>query len=189
MPLLYTWFVAGGADPTMTARGMAAGAIAGLAAAPFMQLGPLLLTGVIAGATVPFVTYVADHLVGIDDATGVVVVAALPALVGLLLAGVFADGAAGSGWQLAGVGAYLGVTGQGVSGLLTAAGFQRDFPGQFQAQVIGVVALSLWGFFTGLLVCAPLGLLFHGLQRSAPPVAAAAPLTSPQERPIQPFSE
>ena len=189
VPLLYTWFVAGGADPTMTARGMAAGAIAGLAAAPFMQLGPLLLTGVIAGATVPFVTYVADHLLGIDDATGVVVVAALPALVGLLLAGIFADGAAGSGWQLAGVGAYLGVTDQGVSGLLTAAGFQRDFPGQLQAQVIGVVALSLWGFFTGLLVCAPLGLLLHGLQRSAPPVAAAAPLTSPQERPIQPFSE
>ena len=117
------------------------------------------------------------------------VVAALPALVGLLLAGVFADGAAGSGWQLAGVGAYLGVTGQGVSGLLTAAGFQRDFPGQFQAQVIGVVALSLWGFVTGLLVCAPLGLLFHGLQRTATSVAAAAPLTSPQERPIQPFSE
>ncbi len=189
VPLLYTWFVAGAADPTMTGRGLAAGAIAGLAAAPFIQLGPLLLIGVVAGATVPFVTYVADHLLGLDDATGVVVVAALPAMAGLLLAGVFADGAAGSGWQLAGAGAYLGVTGQGVSGLLTAAGFQRDFPGQFQAQVIGVVALSLWGFVTGLLVCAPLGLLFHGLQRNASPVATPAPLAPSQERPLQPFSE
>jgi Amt family ammonium transporter len=189
VPLLYTWFVAGAADPTMTGRGLAAGAIAGLAAAPFLQLGPLLLIGVVAVATVPFVTYVADHLLGIDDATGVVVVAALPAMVGLLLAGIFADGAAGGGWQLAGVNAYLGVAGQGVSGLLTAAGFQRDFPGQFQAQVIGVVALSLWGFVTGLLICAPLALLFHGLQHSAPPGAVAAPLAPPQERPIQPFSE
>lgn len=191
-PLLYTWFVAGGADPTMTARGLAAGAIAGLAAAPFLQLGPLLLTGVLAGATVPFLTYVADHLLGIDDATGVVVVAALPAVTGLLLAGIFADGAAGSGWQMAGVGAHLGVTGQGVSGLLTAAGFQRDFPGQFQAQVIGVVALSLWGFLTGLLVCTPLALLFHGLQRSAaPPVAPtpSAPFAGPPDRPFQPFNE
>jgi Amt family ammonium transporter len=176
VPLLYTWFVAGGADPTMTARGLAAGAIAALAAAPFLQLGPLLLTGVIAGATVPFLTYVADHLLGIDDATGVIV-----------LAGIFADGAAGSGWQMAGVGAYLGVPGQGVSGLLTAAGFQRDFPGQLQAQVIGVVALGLWGFVTGLLVCAPLALLFHGLQRSA--TAPAAPLNAPQERTVQPFNE
>jgi Amt family ammonium transporter len=188
-PLLYTWFVAGGADPTMTGRGLAAGAIAGLAAAPFMQLGPLLLVGVIAGATVPFLTYVADHLLGLDDATGVVVVAALPAMVGLLLAGVFADGAAGSGWQMTGVGAYLGVAGQGVSGLVTAAGFQRDFPGQLQAQVIGIVALSLWGFVTGLLVCAPLALLFHGLQRSATVDAGQEPLAPPLERQVQPFSE
>jgi hypothetical protein len=55
--------------------------------------------------------------------------------------------------------------------------------------VIGVVALSLWGFVTGLLVCAPLGLLFHGLQRNAPPVVTPAPLASPLERPIQPFNE
>lgn len=190
VPLLYTWFVAGGADPSMTARGLAAGAIAALAAAPFVQLGPLLLIGILAGATVPFVTYVADHLLGIDDATGVVVVAALPAMVGLLLAGVFADGAAGNGWQMTGAGAYLGVSGQGVSGLLTAAGFQRDFPGQLQAQVIGVVALSLWGFVAGLVICAPLGLLFHGLQRSATP-APAAPATLPPapERQVQPFRE
>ena len=189
VPLLYTWFVAGGADPTMTARGLAAGAIAGLAAAPCVQTGPLLLTGVIAGATVPFLTYVADHLLGLDDGTGVVVVAALPAIVGLLMAGIFADGAAGAGWQLAGVGAYLGVSGQGVSGLLTASGFQRDFPGQFQAQIIGVVALSLWGFVTGLLVCAPLGLLFHGLQRSAASPQPAPLVPQPHEHSIQPFSE
>ena len=108
----------------------------------------------------------------------------LPALLGLLLVGVFADGAAGAGWQLLGAANYLGVAGQGVSGLLVAGGFQPDFPGQLQAQVIGVVALILWGFVSGLVVCAPLGLLLHHLQRSdqaapAPHVTSGAPLIEP----------
>jgi Amt family ammonium transporter len=166
VPLLYTWFVAGRSDPTLTSRGLAAGLVAGLAVAPFVQPGPALLLGVLAGATVPFVTYVVDHLLHLDDATGVLTASGLPALLGLLLLGVFADGAAGAGWQLSGVGDYLGVAGQGVSGLLVGEGFQRDFPSQLQAQVIGVVALVLWGFVSGLLVCTPLGLLLHNLQRS-----------------------
>jgi hypothetical protein len=33
--------------------------------------------------------------------------------------------------------------------------------------MIGVVALVVWGFVSGLLVCAPLALLFHNLQRSS----------------------
>jgi hypothetical protein len=55
--------------------------------------------------------------------------------------------------------------------------------------VIGIVALSLWGFVTGLLVCAPLALLFHGLQRSATADAGQEPLAPPLERQVQPFSE
>ena len=177
VPLLYTWFVAGRSDPTLTGRGLAAGAIAGLAVAPFVQPGPALLTGMLAGATVPFMTYIVDQLLNLDDATGVIVTSGLPALLGLLLVGVFADGAAGAGWQLLGGTNYLGVGGQGVSGLLVGGGFQPDFPGQLQAQVIGVVALILWGFISGLVVCAPLGLLLHHLQRSdqAAPVAHAQP--------------
>jgi ammonium transporter, Amt family len=166
MPLLYTWFVTGDSDPSLTARGVAAGAVAGLAAAPFVQPGPAMLIGFLAGATTPFTTYIVDHLLRLDDSTGVLVTTGLPAMLGLLLLGIFADGAAGAGWQLAGVSSYLGVAGQGVSGLLVAQGFQRDFPSQLQAQVIGVVAVSMWGFLSGLIVCVPLGLLFHGLQRS-----------------------
>lgn len=176
IPLLYTWFVAGRSDPTLTSRGLAAGLVAGLAVAPFVQPGPALLTGVLAGATVPFVTYIVDHLLHLDDATGVLAAGGLPALLGLLLLGVFADGAAGAGWQMTGAGEYLGVAGQGVSGLLVAGGFQRDFPGQLQAQVIGVVALVLWGFGSGLLVCTPLGLLLHNLQRSE---RTTAPVVQP----------
>ncbi|HRW46174.1 MAG: hypothetical protein KIT77_07110 [Caldilinea sp.] len=166
VPLLYTWFVSGHSHPTMAARGLAAGAVAGLAAAPFLQPGTALLTGFLAGATVPIIAYVLDNLVKLDDATGLVVTAGMPAIVGLLLAGIFADGAAGAGWQATGATSYLGVARQGVSGLFVAAGFQPDFPGQFQSQLIGIAAISIWGLVSGLVVCAPLGLLFYGLQRS-----------------------
>jgi Amt family ammonium transporter len=79
---------------------------------------------------------------------------------------------------MTGLEAHLGVAGQGVSGLLVAQGFQPDFPGQFQAQLIGVAVLILWGVLTGLLISAPLGLLFWGLQHSerTPPVEATPAL-------------
>jgi Amt family ammonium transporter len=166
VPMLYTWFVAGEADPTMASRGFAAGAIAGLAAAPFVPSSMVLLVGALAGASVPFVTYVLDQRLYLNDATGLVVVGAIPALLGLVWVGLFADGASGASWQRTGLERYLGVTGQGVTGLLAATGYQPDFPGQLQAQVMGIVAIGLWGFLSGLVVCAPLALLLYGLQRS-----------------------
>ena len=186
VPLLYTWFVAGYSHPTLSARGLVAGLVAGLAAGPFVQPGPAFLVGLIAGATVPFVTYFMDHMLRLDDRTGVVSMAGIPAMLGLLLAGVLADGVMGQGWQMTGLERYLGVTGQGVTGLLAAAGRQIDFPGQFQAQLIGVVALGLLGFLSGLIVCVPLGLLLHGLQRDdrrarrAQPESAASTQAQPQ---------
>jgi Amt family ammonium transporter len=173
-PLLYTWFVAGHSHPTLVARGLAAGAVAGLAAAPFISPGAALLAGALAGAATPLLAYVLDALLRLDDATGLVVTAGAPAIIGLLLAGVFADGAAGAGWQMTGGEAFLGVAGQGVSGLFVAAGFQPDFPGQLQAQLIGVAALIIWGVLTGAIICVPLGLLVWGLQHSAHSAAAEA---------------
>jgi len=75
----------------------------------------------------------------------------------------WADGVVGGGWNVTGMGEYLGVAGQGVSGLFAATGFQADFPGQLQAQAIGLVALTLWGTVTGALICLPLGLIFRTL--------------------------
>ena len=162
-PLLYTWFVTGGSDPVLTARGMAAGAVAGLAAGPFVQPWAAVFIGLLAGASVPFITYLLDSVLPLDDVTGSIIVSGLPAIIGLLLVGFLADGAVGSGWNVTGADNYMGVTGQGVSGLLAGADYQRDFPGQLQAQLIGVLALGLWGFLTGYLVCAPLGMIIHGI--------------------------
>ena len=165
VPLLYTWFVTGRSDPVMTARGAAAGTVAGLAAGPFVPPGMAVLIGLLAGATVPFVTFLVDSSLRLDDVTGSISVSGVPAILGLLLVGFFADGAVGQGWHMTGLESYLGVAGQGVSGLFAASAYQADFPGQLQAQVIGILALGLWGFLMGMLICAPLGLILHGLLR------------------------
>ena len=181
--LFYTWFVTGRSEPMTCARGLVAGVVAGLAVGPFVQPGVAFAIGLLAGATVPFAIFVIEGIWLLDDATGVVIASGIPAIVGLLLVGIFADGVVGRGWQLVGQESYLGVTGQGVAGLFVVSGYQMDFPAQLQAQAIGVLALSLWGFLTGMLCCIPLGLLFHTLQHSenrpsdAIPSAPLAPFT------------
>lgn len=187
VPLFYTWFVTGKSEPLMSARGLAAGVVAGMAVGPFVQPGQAFAIGLVAGATVPFVTYLVDGLLRLDDVTGAISVSGLPALVGLLAVGIFADGTVGQGWHMTGLDSYLGVLGQGVSGLFTASGFQPDFPAQLQAQVIGILSLILWGFSAGMLICAPLGLVLHGLLRGSSPVVAAGPTTTPSmSRPLSP---
>jgi Amt family ammonium transporter len=185
-PFLYTWFVSSASHPTLAARGLAAGTIAALAGAPFLPTGYAVLVGLVAGATVPFVTYIVDHLLHLDDRTGLVATCGVPALIGLIAVGILADGRAGAGWQLAGIDSFLGVPGQGVSGILIGAGFQRDFPGQLQAQVIGATALLLWGFLTGLVVGIPVALIFYGLQRSTQDDDKFAPSTLPAPMPAAP---
>jgi Amt family ammonium transporter len=179
VPVLYTWFVTGRSEPGMAARGLIAGMVAGLAGAPFLQPGMACFVGLVAGATVPFVSYLLDGRLRLEDNTGIIVAGGVPAVIGLLLVGLFADGAAGSGWQMTGLDSYLGVTGQGVSGLLVGGAYQPDFPGQLQAQVLGVTTLALWGFLSGLIVCAPLGLLYHGLLNREAAPATGAPAANP----------
>jgi len=172
-PLLYTWFVTGRSEPMTCARGLVAGVVAGLAVGPFVQPGIAFAIGLLAGATVPFVLFLVEGIWHLDDATGAVTASGVPAMVGLLLTGIFADGVVGNGWQMTGAGNYLGVTGQGVSGLFVASGYQSDFPSQLQAQAIGVLALSLWGFIVGMALCIPLGLLFHALDGGDQPTSEA----------------
>ena len=177
-PLLYTWFVTGQSDPLISARGLVAGVVAGLAIGPFVQPGVAFAIGILAGATVPFTLFVVEGLWHLDDATGFITSSGIPAVVGLLLIGIFADGVVGSGWQMTGIDVYQGVTGQGVSGLFVMQGFQSNFPRQLQAQAIGVLALSLWGFISGMIICIPLGLLFHALEHSEVPQETLSPPTS-----------
>jgi Amt family ammonium transporter len=170
LPLLYTWFVAGSADPLMAVRGVAAASVMALATAPFISPLSALLLGAATGLLTPLTIYFSDRVLRLSDPAAVLVVHGLAGVAGLLALGIFADGTAGQGWN--------GVSG-GVTGLLTASGSQQGLPGQLQAQAIGAAVLALLGFFGAWLCFAPLQLLAHVLNpASSPPELAIAENTS-----------
>lgn len=170
-PILYTWLVAGAPDPLQAARGIVAGWVAGLALAPFAP--PLLLAAVGGGAGLLLVlaTYLIDHRLRLDDPGGLLAMTLLPALWGLLAVGLFADGRTGAGFNRIGRADYLGVAGQGVTGLYPAAGFVAD-PGQWQAQAIAAAVIFLLGFLATTLLAAPLALIVRAWGRAERPAPA-----------------
>ena len=145
--LSYTWLVARSPDPLMAARGLAAAAVASMAFAPFVPPWAALLIGALAGVLTPLTIYAVDARLRLDDPAASLTVHGLGGVLGLLAVGIFADGRAGAGWNGVGADSYLGVAGQGVTGLFAAAGYQSDWPGQMQAQIVGLAALALFAFF------------------------------------------
>lgn len=181
LALGYTWLVAGQPDPLMAARGLAVAVAASAAAAPFVPAWAALLIGGVAGLLTPLTIFLVDKVLRWDDPTAALTVHGMGGALGLLAVGLFADGTAGAGWNGIGVAGYLGVAGQGVTGLL-ATGFQPDWPGQMQAQVVSIAALALFGFFTVWLFLAPPATVFHLLRprQLAGPPPPTRPLT-PEE--------
>ncbi|MFC2023259.1 hypothetical protein ACFLT5_00810 [Chloroflexota bacterium] len=167
LPCLYTWFTTGSADSLMAARGAAA-AMLGIAAS--MALAPpwaALVIGLVAGLLVPLVSFLVRYVLRIDDPTGAVPVGLLGGTLGVLAAGVLADGLAGQGWNGIGPAEYLGVSGQGVTGFLPAAGLAPDWPAQLNAQLLGLAAIAgLTVVLVGVLFLVMKALLF--LWRSVP---------------------
>ena len=90
----------------------------------------------------------------------------LAGALGLLAVGIFADGLAGTGWNGIGADNYLGVPTQGITGLLASANIQPDWPRQMQAQLVGLAALALCGFFVAWIFLAPPALLIRLLSRT-----------------------
>ena len=174
VPLAYTWFVTDRPDPLMAARGLAAGAVAGAAFGPFVPPGMAALVGALAGMLVPILTYLLREILRIDDDTGLTPVHLVSGLFGVLAVGLLADGLAGRGWNGVGTVEYLGVVGQGVTGWRAAAGMTADWPGQFQAQLVGGAALFLMPFLAGTLLFGLLAAIAAGLRRMSPREPAAS---------------
>jgi Amt family ammonium transporter len=101
-----------------------------------------LAIGAAAGLLVPLVTFVIRYVLRIDDPTGAVPVGLLGGVLGALAPGLFADGLAGQGWNGVGIETYLGVTGQGITGFFPAPGLAPDWPGQINAQLVGLAAAA-----------------------------------------------
>jgi Amt family ammonium transporter len=142
LPCLYTWFTTGAADSLMAARGAATGALGATAAMAFMPPWAALALGAVAGLLVPLATFVVRYVLRIDDPTGAVPVGLLGGALGVLAPGLFADGLAGQGWNGIGAETYLGVAGQGVTGFFPAPGLAPDWPGQINAQLVGLAAIA-----------------------------------------------
>jgi len=160
--LAFSWSTTGEGNALMTARGVLGAVVAVSAGLPFMPFWAALATGAAAGLLVPLGQYLVEHVLRLDDPTSAVATHGLSALWGLLAVGLFADGHAGQGWNQIGTGTYLSVGGQGVTGYLAAPGYVTDWPGQFQAQATGAMAIFLTAFFLSWLLYAAI----QGLTRA-----------------------
>jgi ammonium transporter, Amt family len=142
LPCLYTWFTTGAPDSLMAARGAAAGVLGVAAAVAFVPPWAALALGAAAGLLVPLLTFLVRYVLRIEDPTGAIPVGLLGGVLGVLAAGIFSDGLFGQGWNGIGTEAYLSVAGQGVTGFFPAHGFAPDWPGQINAQLVGLAAIA-----------------------------------------------
>jgi Amt family ammonium transporter len=118
------------------------------------------------GLLLPLFVYLFDQVLHLDDTTGGLAIFGIPGLIGVMLPGLLASGRYGVGWNGVGAQSYLGVEGQGVSGLLVAPGFALDWPGQMYAQLVGIAAISIWSFGLSWLLLRSLEGIIHGWERT-----------------------
>jgi len=154
---LYSWFVTGQPNALATARGTIAGLVAVSAACAFVPGWAAWVIGAVGGALLLLGLYVWEQMLHLDDPSGSAATFGLPGIWGLLAVAIFADGRWGAGWNNVGMGEYLGIKGQGISGLLLANGYQPAGGVQLQAQLVGLAALLVvallmpWLIFRGIL--------------------------------------
>jgi len=166
LPLLYVWFFSGEQSLALPARGLAAGWLALLAGAPFLSPWAALLVGVLLGALLPLLTAGIDRLFRLPDDGGLLAMMTLAGFLGVWAPGFLADGRFGRGWQDVGPSHYLGVAGQGVSGLFVAGGLRPDWPGQFWAQFVGSWAVFLFAFLVSSIIAWPVATIWGRLAAS-----------------------
>jgi Amt family ammonium transporter len=147
--ILYMWKVHGKPDPSMMCNSMLAGLVAITAPCAFVTPLSAFAIGAIAGVLVVWSVFFFDKL-KIDDPVGAISVHGVNGMWGVLAVGLFADGTYGAGWNMVGATDYLGVKGQGVTGL-----FYGDKT-QIIAQLIEVGAAIAWNVVVG-------GVLFYVL--------------------------
>ncbi len=150
-----SWFFSGQPNVFITTRGVIGGLIVSTPLAPFAPTWSVLLTGAIGGLLITFGSLVIERRLRYEDGSGAVALGVLGGMWSLLAVGIFADGTYGAGWNNVGTNEYLGIPGQGVTGLIARANLSND-PGQFTAQLTGVIAIALLAFIITWLLTRPL---------------------------------
>lgn len=144
---LYGWLVTGRPETLLAAQGLAAGWGAVLACAPFVPVWAALAIGLLSGLVFPALHYAITIGLRIRDAATPVALALTSGLPGVLGIAFLADGRWGQGWNRMGLTPDGAVTGAGVMGLFISGNMQ-----QLSAQLIGLVALGLWGLLWGVVL-------------------------------------
>jgi Amt family ammonium transporter len=143
--LLWYWLF-GKPDITMACNGMLAGLVAITAPCAFVSPTASVIIGVVAGVLVCLGVLFNERILKIDDPCGAISVHGYCGWFGAVALGIFADGTYGEGWNGVGAAAYLGKTGQGVTGLL-----HGDWS-QFVVQLGGATLLAIYAFGTTYVV-------------------------------------
>jgi Amt family ammonium transporter len=138
--MLFWYFKFGKPDITMACNGMLAGLVAVTAPCAFITPTSAVVIGAIAGVIVCVGVLFNENKLKIDDPCGAIAVHGYCGWFGAVAVGIFADGSYGAGWNGVGAASYLGVAGQGVTGLL-----HGDVK-QFWLQLGGATMLVAYGF-------------------------------------------
>lgn len=136
---LYAWLATSDIEPLLAARGLAAGWGALLAGAAFLPPWAALVVGLIAGLLFPFMLFLTEATLRFKDNAATIALGLTGGLWGLLSAGLFADGLSGQGWN-------------GINGPRGVAGLLAQGESQFVAQLLGLLAIGVWGLLWGLLL-------------------------------------
>jgi len=182
----YSWFTTQELNPLMTARGLVAGLVVAAAGAPFIPIWMFVVAGLVMGLLLPLLIYLFNQGMRLADETGALATFGVSAAASLLLVALFAGGQAGQGWNNVGPTEYLGVSGQGVTGLLAASGFTPDWPAQLQAQLLGLAVILVWTLLVSFLLFQTVITVADAWTRTGwelakpwqPPAEAATPSTA-----------
>lgn len=138
---LYAWLVTGEPEPLMAARGLAAGWGAALAGAPFLSPWAALITGLLAGILFPLALYAVENSLRLGDTSATLTLGLAGGFWGLISTALFANGQWGQGWN--------GIESTGPAGI---AGLFAGGSKQLVAQLVGILALGMWGLLWGVIL-------------------------------------
>lgn len=133
---LYAWLTLGTPEAILASQGFAAGWGAILASAPFVRAWQALIIGVVSGIAFPLVHFLVEQRTHRTNMATVLALGLTAGPIGILSTGLFADGRWGVGWN--------GVDAGGITGLVV-----NGNPMQFQAQLLGLAAIGIWGLIWG----------------------------------------
>jgi Amt family ammonium transporter len=138
--MIFWYFRFGKPDISMACNGMLAGLVAITAPCAFVSAVASVLIGVLAGIVVCMGVLFNERVLKVDDPCGAISVHGYCGWLGAVCLGIFADGTYGAGWNGVGASSYLGVAGQGVTGLLYGDA------SQFVCQLVGATLCVAWAF-------------------------------------------